>query len=113
MAKIELIIPDKLSKIDPELRERLLAGALREVASTQLKEKEKELEEAKEHILKFEKKYNKSFRDFEKGFPKDTGYEAHEDLVEWSFWNDVYERLQSLVKDLRLMLGKSNEGDFR
>jgi len=28
MAKVELTIPDKFSKIDPELREKLLSGAL-------------------------------------------------------------------------------------
>ena len=93
MAKVELTIPDKFSKIDPELREKLLSGALREVASVQLKEKEKKLEEIREHILKFEKKYKKSFKDFEKELPKDAGHELHEDLVEWSFWNDVYETL--------------------
>ena len=93
MAKVELIIPDKFSKIDPELREKLLSGALREVVSVQLKEKEKKLEEIREHILKFEKKYKKSFKDFEKELPKDAGHELHVDLVEWSFWNDVYETL--------------------
>src|SRR4030067_143585 len=40
MAKVELIVPDKLSKIDPDLRDRLLAGTIREVASAQLREKE-------------------------------------------------------------------------
>ena len=59
------------------------------------------------------KKYKKSFKDFEKELPKDAGHELHEDLVEWSFWNDVYETLQNLVKDLKFILGKANEGDFR
>ena len=40
MTKIELTLPDRFSKIDSELRDRLLAGAIREVASAQLKEKE-------------------------------------------------------------------------
>ena len=40
MTKVELTVPDKLSKIDPTLRDELLIGAIREVAATQLKEKE-------------------------------------------------------------------------
>jgi len=107
MTKIELIVPDRFSKIDPELRDRLLVGAIREVASTQLKEKEEELEEAKKNILKFEEKYNRSFDHFEKELPKDANYKLHEDLVEWSFWNDVCEKAQRLIEDLRFVLGKS------
>jgi len=64
VTKIELAVPDRLSKIDPELRERLLVGAIREVASAQLKEKEEELEEASKNILKFEETYHRSFEDF-------------------------------------------------
>jgi len=51
MTKIELVVPDRLSKIDPELRERLLVGAIREVASVELKEKEEELEEALKNTI--------------------------------------------------------------
>ena len=107
MTKIELIIPDRFSKIDPELRDRLLAGALREIASAQLKEKEEEVEEAKRNVLKFELRHRKVLEDFEKELPKDADYKPHEDLVEWSFWNDVYKKVQQLVKDLRFVLGKN------
>lgn len=107
MTKIELIVPDKFSKIDPELRDRLLVGAIREVASAQLKEKEEEFEEARKNILNFEETYHRSLEDFEKELPKDADYKLHEDLVEWSFWNDVYKKAQRLVEDLRFVLGKS------
>ncbi|MFQ5687823.1 MAG: hypothetical protein ACE5GV_14320 [Candidatus Scalindua sp.] len=111
MAKIEITVPDKLSKIDPELQERLLVGAIREVASAQLKEKEVDMEEAKKNILQFENKYHKCFADFEKEFPKDTGHGLHEDLVEWSFWNNIFEKTQKLIKDLKFVLGKTDEGN--
>lgn len=107
MTKIELTLPDRFSKIDPELRDRLLAGAIREVASAQLREKEEELEEAKRMILKFEQTHHMSFNDFEKELPKDADNKAHEDLVEWSFWNDVYNKARQLVEDLKIVLGKS------
>jgi len=113
MTKIELVVPDRLSKIDPELRERLLAGAIREVASVQLKEKEEELEEAWKNILKFKETYQKDFEDFEKQLPKDANHKLHEDFVEWSFWNDVYKKSQHLVEDLRFVLGRTNEGNSR
>ena len=70
MAKVELTIPDKFSKIDPELREKLLSGALREVVSVQLKEKEKKLEEIREHILKFEKNIRRALKILKKNYPK-------------------------------------------
>ncbi len=106
MTKIELIVPDKLSKIDPELRDRLLAGAIRDVAAVQLKEKEEELEEAKRNIKKFQDTYHKSFEDFEKEFPEDANYKLHEDLVEWSFWNDISKKAEHLIQDLKYVLGK-------
>jgi len=111
MTKIEITVPDKLSKIDPELQEKLLAGAIREVASVQLREKEEDLDEARKNILEFERKYHKSFADFEKEFPKEADHRLHEDLVEWSFWNDVFEKARELVKDLKFVLGKTDEGN--
>lgn len=107
MTKIELTIPDSFSKIDPELRDRILAGAMREVASVQLRAKEVELEEARKNILKFEETYHGSLEDFEKELPKDANHKLHEDMVEWSFWNDVYKKARRLVEDLRFALGKS------
>lgn len=111
MTKVELTVPDKLSKIDPTLRDELLIGAIREVASTQLKEKEEELEEAKKHIREFEEKYKKKFPNFEKELCKDADHKLHEDLVEWSFWNDVFIKEQDLVNDLKFVLGKAYEGN--
>ena len=111
MAKVELIVPDKLSKIDPDLRDRLLTGAIREVASAQLREKEEELKEARKHVLEFEDKYIKNLEHFEKDMPEDADYKLHEDLVEWSFWNDVLVKAQCLVKDLRFVLAKTDEGN--
>ena len=107
MTKIELVVPDRLSKIDPELRERLLVGAIREVASVELKEKEEELEEALKNTLKFEETYHRTFEEFEKGLPKDADHKLHEDLIEWSFWNDTYNKAHQLVEDLRFVLGKA------
>jgi hypothetical protein len=109
MTKVELVLPDSLSKIDPELRDRLLVGAIREVASAQLKEKEEELEEARNNILKFEETYHRSFIDFEKELPEGANHTLHEHLVEWSFWDDVYKKAQRLVEDLRFVLGKTDE----
>jgi len=111
MTKVELTVPDKLSKIDPTLRDELLIGAIREVAATQLKKKEEELEEAKKHILEFEEKYQKKFPNFERELHKDADHKQHEDLVEWSFWNDAFMKVQGLVNDLEFVLGKADEGN--
>lgn len=111
MTKVELTIPDKLSKIDSGLRDELLVGAIREVASAQLREKEEELEEAKTHLREFEGKYKKKFDLFENEFPGNAEHKLHEDLVEWSFWNDVFEKIKKLVNDLKFVLGKTDEGN--
>jgi hypothetical protein len=109
MTKVELTVPDKLSKIDPTLRDELLIGAIREVATTQLKKKEEELEEAKKHVLAFEEKYQRKFPNFEKELRKDADHKLHEDLVEWSFWHDAFMKVQDLVNDLKFVLGKADE----
>lgn len=43
--------------------------------------------------------------------PADADHKLHEDLVEWSFWNDVLVKVQGLVKDLRFVLAKTDEGN--
>ncbi len=93
------------------LQDKLLVGAIREVASVQLEEKKVELEEAKKHIIQFESKYHKNLVNFEKEFPDDAVHSLHEDLVEWSFWNEVFEKGQNIVKDLNFVLGKPDEGN--
>ena len=106
MTKIELVVPDKLTKIDPALRDSLLAGAIRDVAAIQLKEKEEEVKDAKRNLQRFEEIYNKSFEDFIKEFPEDANFKLHEDFVEWSFWNDVSKKSEHLINDLEYVLGK-------
>ena len=71
-----------------------------------VREKEEALEEAKKNIQQFECKYHKSFGDFEKEFPKDADYRLHEDLVEWSFWNDVFQKTNKFIRDLKFVLEK-------
>lgn len=100
MKKIEVKVPDSFSKIDPRLRDELLARTLRKVASENLREKRKELKNIKKRLSLYEKKYNCEFKNFEANFPKDSSYEIHEDWVEWSFWNELNSKVESLIKEM-------------
>lgn len=104
MKKIEIEIPEFFSTIDPKLRDELLARTLRKVAVENLKEKRKELKEIKKHLNLYEKKYKLKFEDFGVSFPEDSNHETHEDWVEWSFWNELGSKVESLIKELNFIL---------
>jgi hypothetical protein len=108
MKKIQIEVPDSFSKIDPKLRDELLARTLRKVAVENLKEKRKELKNIKKRLSLFEKKYNCEFKDFETNFPKNASHEVHEDWVEWSFWNELNSKVESFVKELELALNQES-----
>ena len=107
MTRIQVKVPERLARVDRRMRDKLLSGALRQVAAAQLKEKEKELREAERKLASFERRYGKELKAFERSFPVRASVQMHEDLVEWSFWHDVWEKSRQVVKDLRFCLGQS------
>lgn len=107
MTKIQVTVPERLARVDRRMRDKLLSGALRQVAAAQLKEKEKELREAERKLASFERKYGKELKAIERSFPAHASVQMHEDLVEWSFWHDVWKKNRQVVKDLRFCLGQS------
>lgn len=108
MKKIQIEVPDSFSKIDPKLRDELLARTLRKVASENLKEKRKELKKIRKHLSLYKKKYNSEFKNFEANLPKDASHEIHEDWVEWSFWNELNSKVESLIKELEVALNQES-----
>ena len=104
MKKIEIEVPESFSKIDPKLRDELFARTLRKVAAENLKEKRKELRDIKKRLTQYEKKYTCTFQDFEANFPEDANHEIHEDWVEWSYWNDLHSKVESLIGELEFAL---------
>jgi hypothetical protein len=104
MKKIEIKVPNSFSKIDPKLRDELLARTLRKVAAQNLKEKRRELKTIKKHLSLYRKKYNCEFKDFEANLSKNASHEIHEDWVEWSFWNELNSKVESLIKELEFAL---------
>lgn len=106
MTRLEVMLPSPFSKVDSDLREKLLAGALRQITLAQLREKEEELKEARERVSKFEEKYKKSREDLEKDFPPEADYIIHEDWIEWSYWCDMVKRIEGFVQDMKFSLGE-------
>ena len=106
MTRVQVKVPEGLARVDRRMRDKLLSGALRQVAAAQLKEKEKELREADRKLASFKRKYGKELKAFERSFSVRASVQMHEDLVEWSFWHDVWEKNQQVVKDLRFCLGQ-------
>ena len=108
MKRIEIEVPEPFSQIDPKLRDELLVRTLRKVAAENLKEKRRELKNIRKHITLYEKKYKCKFKDFEANFPEDASHEIHEDWVEWSFWNELNSKVESLVKELEFALSQKS-----
>jgi hypothetical protein len=106
VTRIQVKVPKGLARVDRRMRDKLLSGALRQVAAAQLKEKEKELREAERKLASFERKYGKELNAFERSFPVRASVQMHEDLVEWSFWRDAWEKSRQVVEDLRFCLGQ-------
>lgn len=106
MARIQVKVPERLVRVDRRVRDKLLSGALRQVAAAQLKEQKKELREVERKLASFERKYGKELKAFERSFPVHASVRMHEDLVEWSFWHDVWEKSRQVVEDLRFCLGQ-------
>jgi len=53
---------------------------------------------AKEKIHHFEKKYKKKYSYFKlKGIPQKADYEAHEDFVEWNYWENTLAQTEKTI----------------
>ncbi|HDI52302.1 MAG TPA: hypothetical protein ENF45_06695 [Bacteroidetes bacterium] len=105
MNKLTLEVPESLAKLGQPTQKALLVRALRKVAKERIAEERKELEEAKRHLRRLEKKYKKDLKHFEEEMPKTGDYKTHEDYVEWSFWADVAERIQKDIEAFERLHG--------
>lgn len=106
MTTVNITIPDILSSFNKIKREEVLLSAIRHVVVGKLKEEKKEAEKAIKGIKKYEKRYEMSFKEFEKNMSKNGDYRLHEDWVDWSFQNDVYNRTQEDMQKLQRLFGE-------
>ncbi|MBU1698475.1 MAG: hypothetical protein KKD21_15780 [Proteobacteria bacterium] len=107
MTTLNIAVPDILSKFDKIRKEEILLGAIRHVVVAKLKEEKKEAGKVLRLVKRYEKKYKMgSFEEFEKNMPKGGDSDLHEDWLDWSFCNDVYNRTQEDVQKLQGLLGE-------
>ena len=105
MTEITIEIPDSLNRILPVLKKPLLLRVIRNIAKTKIDENKQQIKEAFNHIRGFEKQYKMGFEDFKENIPADGDYKVHEDIIEWSFWVDVKNKLDEEIKEFKKLNG--------
>ena len=107
MTEITIEIPDSLHKVLPVLKKPFLLRAVRNIAKNKIKENKQQLKEAQKNIEEFEKRYNMTFGKFKENFPPDANFQVHEDFVEWSFREDVKNKINEEIKEFKKLNGGS------
>jgi len=100
MHTITVKVPNIIADIYKSEQEEILESAMRSLIFSRLGEKRRKFNNAKRKILAFEKRYGKKFKEFVDTFPDDADITRHEDWVEWSHFQEVRDRLGSLIKKL-------------
>jgi DNA-binding ferritin-like protein (Dps family) len=101
----EYRLPKSLSHLYSKLDEKILVQALQIALRRTIAQERKELKSTQARIRKFEHKYKKRFREFEKNIPPQGDYVVHEDYAEWSFLQDKAEILERDVADYEKVYG--------
>ena len=97
MTTTDLKLPKSISRLYSRLDEKVLLQALQIALRRTIAQERKELKTVQTRIRKFERKYKKRFREFEKNLPPEGDYVIHEDYGEWSF---LHEKAGILAQDI-------------
>ena len=90
-----------------------LASILRQGALLRLPFLEGKLNQAAGRVRDFEAKHNITLSKLkQQGLPANAGYELHEDFIEWEYWSETRETLESTVLKVRQLL-RSTEDELR
>lgn len=101
MTQVTVELPEFLAKLPPAERESLIVAGIYEAARTRQREAEKEIDEANEHLQRFQNRYGMSFDQFESEYlAGNDSIQAHEDYNDWFFWSQVLERNRTLLEQL-------------
>ncbi len=104
MIEVCVKIPKDLNDIISEAGTGLYVEALKEVAGRRLGYTENRINEFRHKASVFERKYGKSFHQFQKNMP-DTP-EAHDDWIEWTWLNKVIAELAGKIDKFRFIAGR-------
>ncbi len=101
----ELKLPKSISRLYSKLDEKIFVQALQIALRRTIAQERKELKTVQARISKFERKYKKRFREFEKNIPPEGDYRVHEDYIEWSFLHDKAVILEKDINDYDRVYG--------
>lgn len=95
MQTLQITVPDEIGELIKHDK-KLMIRSTRHMIKEGLWELKNQLEESREKINHFSKKYGFGFDEFEKKIKKGEFSEHihHEDYNEWFFWKNVFERVQ-------------------
>ena len=100
MHTITVRVPNIVADIYKSEQEEIVESAIRHVIFSRLTEKRRKYKAANKKIAAFEKRYGMNFKEFVDTFPDGADLNQHEDWVEWSHYQEVRDRLGSLIKKM-------------
>lgn len=101
MRVIQVQVPEVFGDLYEPEKKRVLHSAFRQYARQRVNELRAEMNEAEEHIRKFEAQYGVTFAVFEKSvLPTLSSADAHDDYNSWSFWEAVRNRQRETLRKL-------------
>jgi FtsZ-binding cell division protein ZapB len=103
MIEVTVKVPKDVKDIISSTSETLYVEALNQVSFKRIAYLQKQIEEFKEKIKRYENKYQKDYEDFSSNVP-DT-LEGHDDWIDWTYLVKVTNELSQKIDRLRLLKG--------
>ena len=106
MRKIELEVPDIIYELPEEEKNKLVNSVFTYSIKERSKVLKKEADRAKAKIKKYQSKYGKDLKSFEReGLKDDSSLDNHDEYMDWYFWQKVYDDSCNLIEKYSIFLG--------
>jgi hypothetical protein len=102
MTEVTINVPTKIAALPLPERNSLIRASLFEAVQSRIRQLVAEIEESKQQIQAYEKKYGASLTQFElEQLPDLDDMQVHEDYNDWLFWTEILQRDQQIMADLQ------------
>ncbi|NIA30986.1 MAG: hypothetical protein GWP06_13865 [Actinobacteria bacterium] len=102
MTSITLKIPDRYSEILNDADDSLYLEALNFVTQKKLSLKMKEKRKVEKRIKQYEKKYNCSYKEFQKTMGDSQA--VHDDWIEWTYLDESDKEISKFIERFQQLL---------
>ena len=93
-----------------ELPPQEMLSILRQGSVLRLPHLEGRLRRAQELVQRFESLYNTTLDELlAEGLPDNADYQAHEDFMDWEYWQDVARETEIVIKNVRKILEEAED----